>query len=221
MDRNDSDDSQRVARATTADVHSTGETDADGGPVRHRTSGRALMPCDLVVDRTIPIVAARFPLAAAVLSAYAHKGTSIGAYAVIDAARIDASRIRLAIPSAVQSSHPARRDPVFPHLPDHLTFDVVRDRLRLALVTAQSASRICVADKGHRFSVRLLVERDGAWWIATGSVDCTHHASLCAASEVSSNATDDELARVAVDLVTQVADQAAEDSQSADAYTAW
>jgi DNA-binding beta-propeller fold protein YncE len=101
MSRTDSSDSRRATWAVAIEL--LGEN-LDFLPFQDRSPRGDAIRTDLVVDPTTPIVARRFPLAAAILSAHAHEGTAIGAYAATDANRIDAWRARFAIPAAVQSA---------------------------------------------------------------------------------------------------------------------
>jgi hypothetical protein len=99
MSRTDSSDSPCGATAIAAAPRGVD----DGSPKRFVISN------EIVVDRTTPLVARSFPLAAALLSAYAHEGTLIGEYAAQDAARMDDDRADplFAIPRACQSAQPS------------------------------------------------------------------------------------------------------------------
>ncbi len=64
------------------------------------------MPTTLLADSTIPAVAARFPLAAALLSAWAHEGFVLGELHLQDALGMDTRRMTPAfgIPSALPTA---------------------------------------------------------------------------------------------------------------------
>lgn len=59
------------------------------------------MPVSLIVDRTLPVIASRFPLAAALLSSWEHYGFLLGSLSEDDCWRIDEARTRLGLPSAI------------------------------------------------------------------------------------------------------------------------
>jgi hypothetical protein len=99
MSRTDSSDSACAAPAIAAEPRG----------LHCRSLGGRVIPTEIVVDRTTPVVARRFPLAAALLSAYAHEGTLIGDYSAKDAARMDDERAGalFAIPRACPSTRPS------------------------------------------------------------------------------------------------------------------
>lgn len=61
-----------------------------------------VMPEKLLTDPSLPALARRSPLAAALLSSWAHAGSALGDYAAADAARMDAARGALGLARAVE-----------------------------------------------------------------------------------------------------------------------
>lgn len=59
------------------------------------------MPTALVADASLPVIARRFPLAAAYLSSLAHAGFLLGDLESADVARMDLARAQLAIPASL------------------------------------------------------------------------------------------------------------------------
>lgn len=105
----------------------------------------------------------------------------------------------------------------FPPLPVSLTADAVHAQLREIHADLRKTSTRVLADlvPVEDADVRLLVFRDGTWFVAHGDVSFDqHHADWCGASSVGRDDTDEDLLVTAWALLDEVEEMVSEDDDS-------
>lgn len=124
-------------------------------------------------------------------------------------------------PSLTRFSRATPRPTVsFPPLPPSLTVDAVHAQLRAIQAHLRTLNQraMGVLIPIEYTDVRLLVFRDGTWFVAHGDASYdSRHGDWCGSSSVYRDDTDDDMLSTALSLIDQVEDEAAEEDESRNA----